>query len=387
MRNKIRSAMVAATTVAVLLVTSARMPADTGSCGGATMTLPFTDVAGNPFFCQIAEAFVSGLMNGTTPTTHNPSGIVPREQMAAFITRTLDSVLARGSRRAALRQRGLTNLAAVIPAGAGGAFTTFVESDGADLWVVAGSNVLRVRASDGKVLDTWTGATSATALLVARGRIFLAGPGHLYVIDPTMPGGSLFTRGIGLGASSIGITTDGSYIWTANFTGSVSRVHPDTGASSNFTTGFSQPVGILYDGSNLWVTDQGDNALKRLDANGNVIQNVPVGTKPASPVFDGANIWVPNSGDSSVTVVRAKDGLVLATLTGNGLNGPSQAAFDGQRVLVTNTTGNSVSLWKATDLTPIGTFQTGGGSSPLGACSDGINFWVTLAGAGKLVRF
>jgi hypothetical protein len=66
---------------------------------------------------------------------------------------------------------------------------------------------------------------------------------------------------------------------------------------------------------------------------------------------------------------------------------PSQAAFDGQRVLVTNTTGNSVSLWKATDLTPIGTFPTGGSSSPLGACSDGINFWVTLAGAGKLARF
>jgi hypothetical protein len=386
MRNKIRSAMVAATTVAVLLVTSARMPADTGSCGGATMTLPFTDVAGNPFFCQIAEAFVSGLTNGTTPTTYSPSGIVPREQMAAFITRTLDSALARGSRRAALRQRSLSNLSlsGIISIGT---FTTFVESDGTDLWVVAGTNVVRVRASDGTVLDTWTGAASATALLVARGRIFLAGPGHLYVIDPTMPGGSLSNRGIGLGGESVGITTDGSYIWTANYTGSVSRVHPDTGASSNFATGFSKPAGILFDGSNLWVTDQGDNALKKLDANGNVIQNVPVGTAPSSPVFDGANIWVPNRDDNTVTVVRAKDGLVLATLTGNGLNGPSQAAFDGQRTLVTSTTGNSVSLWKATDLTPIGTFSTGGFSSPLGACSDGINFWVTLPGIGKLARF
>ncbi len=48
-------------------------PADTGTCGGAMVTLPFTDVAGNIFFCQIAEAYFSGLTNGTTPTTYSPS--------------------------------------------------------------------------------------------------------------------------------------------------------------------------------------------------------------------------------------------------------------------------------------------------------------------------
>ena len=349
------------------------------------MTLPFTDVAGNPFFCQIAEAFVSGLMNGTTPTTHNPSGIVPREQMAAFITRTLDSVLARGSRRAALRQRTLPFLApsAILPIGFA---TSFVESDGADLWVVSAGTVNRVRASDGKLLDTWSGATGIGGVLVARGRIFFSGPGHLYVIDPTMPGGSLAIRGTGLPPGSFGITTDGSYIWTANNTGSVSRVHPDTGASTSFSAGFTALLGILFDGNNLWVADQGDNMLKKLDSNGAVIQNVQVGMKPTFPVFDGANIWVPNNGDDSITVVRARDGVVLATLTGNGLGGPLQAAFDGQRVLVTNLTGNSVSLWKATDLTPISTFMTGGFSGPLGACSDGINFWVTLGQAGRLAR-
>jgi hypothetical protein len=100
-----------------------------------------------------------------------------------------------------------------------------------------------------------------------------------------------------------------------------------------------------------------------------------------------APIWVPNFADSSMTVVRARDGLVLATLTGNGLNEPLQAAFDGQRILVTNFAGNSVSLWKAADLTPIGTLSTGASTGPYGACSDGINFWIPLQNVSQLARF
>ena len=101
-----------------------------------------------------------------------------------------------------------------------------------------------------------------------------------------------------------------------------------------------------------------------------------MGKNPSYPAFGSRNWWVPNTGDNSLTVVRARDGMVLATLTGNGLNGPVQAAFDGQRILVTNQNGDNVSLWKAADLTPTGSVPTGAGTFPLGACSDGINFWI-----------
>jgi DNA-binding beta-propeller fold protein YncE len=122
--------------------------------------------------------------------------------------------------------------------------------------------------------------------------------------------------------------------------------------------------------------------LSKVNSSGAVVQNVTVGDFPNLPVFDGSNIWVPNNGGQSVSVVRARDGMVLATLTGNGLSGPFQAAFDGQRVLVTNFTGNSVSMWNAADLTPIGSFYMGNQTEPIGACSDGINFWVTLGEPG-----
>src|SRR6185295_12401380 len=118
-------------------------------------------------------------------------------------------------------------------------------------------------------------------------------------------------------------------------------------------------------------TDIGDDKLKRLDSNGAILQSVSV-SGGRLPAFDGTNIWVPEQSSNTVSVVRASTGLVLATLSGNGLLSPFQAAFDGERILVTNGSANSVSLWKATDLTPIGTFGTGSGF-PYGACSDGLH--------------
>jgi hypothetical protein len=369
-----------------------------------TTTLPFTDVMASPFFCQIAEAFFSGLTNGTSSTTYNPGGNVTREQMAAFMTRAQDSALSRGSKRAALGQFWTTT--PNYPSASGGlgltsvgTFPEAVQSDGEDLWVANSDTVSRVRGSDGKLLDTWTGATSAFGVLVAMGRVFVTGrtnPGSLYLIDPTGPAGPVTeVTGPGLGANPVGIAFDGSRIWTANpgtgpGMGSVSFITPSmftTWGVNNVTTGFSQPLGALFDGSNIWVTDSIAGTLLKVDSMGAIVQTVNVGAHPEYPCFDGMNIWVPNAGGNSITVVRAATGSVLATLTGNGLNDPIQTAFDGQRILVTNFHGNSVSLWRAADLTPMGAFSTGASTLPGLACSDGTYFWITLFGANQLGRF
>jgi hypothetical protein len=376
----------------IITIASTRLRADSGSCGGTTLILPFTDVAGNPFFCEIAEAFFSGLTNGTTPTTYSPAQNVPREQMAAFITRTLDQSLKRGSRRAALNQfwtptsdgLGLTTV---------GGTPQLVESDGTDLWVASFNNsVSRVRASDGKLLDTWTGADFAFGVLAAKGFIFITGNtvnpgGSLYRIDPTQPAGSVTTLTNSLGAFTRGIAFDGARVWTANAGGSISIVTLNPFSVAPVTAGFNQPLGILYDGANMWVTDQATGKLFKLDSNGAIIQTVNVGTEPQFPVFDGTNIWVPNLGSHDVTVVRASTGAILATLTGNGLVEARTAAFDGERILVTSLVGNSVSLWKAADLSPLGSVIIGSNPGPNGACSDGLNFWITFLNTAQLARF
>ena len=128
------------------------------------------------------------------------------------------------------------------------------------------------------------------------------------------------------------------------------------------------------------MTDNGAGTLLRLDANGGVVQTVTTGAGPQFAVFDGANIWVPNADDSTISVVNAATGVVVATLSGNGLDHPEFAAFDGQRILVTQQFAHSVSLWRAADLAPHrGAVATGAGTGPLGVCSDGINFWITLS--------
>lgn len=157
---------------AILMITmtvaSSRLKADSGVCSGATVNLPFTDVMGNPFFCQIAAAFFSGISNGTSATTYTPNAPVTRDQMAAFTTRTLDQSLRRGSRRVALNQWWTPQGDLAQGSTTVGNNPVNVQSDGADLWVVnnGSGTISRVRASDGKLLETWTGAFSPICLSI-----------------------------------------------------------------------------------------------------------------------------------------------------------------------------------------------------------------------------
>jgi hypothetical protein len=361
-----------------------------GVCG------PFTDVAADSFCPFVLEVFYTGITTGTTPTTYSPADNVTRLQMAAFLSRSVDRVLQRGGHRAALNQYWTPGAELSLGLTSIGTGPSHLKSDGEDLWVGNSGLVTRVHASDGRVLGTWTGADTVVDLLVASGRVFAAGstnPGRLYRIDPSQPAGAVTTVASNLGNGANGIAFDGIRIWTANSTGgSVSIVTPAAAVPwpvITVSSGFTLPSFALYDGANIWVIDQTARTLLKLDGVGTILQTVTVGITPRLPVFDGTNIWVPSFSEDSVTVVRAASGAVLATLTGNGLNGSGAAAFDGQRILVTNSAlgENSVSLFKAADLTPLGAVGTGAGTIPNIACSDGTNFWITFAGTGQLARF
>lgn len=362
-----------------------------GGAGGALLGLcgPFTDVTADTFCPLVLEIFYLGITTGTTPTTYDPTSSVNRLQMATFLSRTVDGVLKRGSRRAAFRQNWTSKVLALTTVGSG---PFHLQPDGADVWVAnsTSNTVSRVRASDGRLLETWTGATGALEVLVAMGQVVVAGlttPGTLYMIDPTRTVGAVTTVASTLGTQPRGIAFDGERVWTAN-SGSVSIITPTAAVPwtvSTVSMGFNFN-GAVYDGANVWVAGN-SLALVKLDSSGTILQQVTVGSIPASPVFDGSSIWVPNFGSASVSVVRASNGAILQTLTGNGLSEPDSAAFDGERILVTNFSGNSVSLWKAADLTPLGNVPTGAGTGPQGACSDGLNFWITLGTTGKLARF
>ena len=360
---------------------------------------PFTDVAVDAFCPLVLEIFYLGITTGTTPATYDPSSPVSRLQMAAFLSRSVDSTLKRRSRRTAMGQLWTPRNVSLLGMTTVGIFPRILQCDGADVWVGNSSDnsISRVRGSDGKLLDTWTGAGSVYGVALAMNRVFGAAqlnPGRLYLLDPAMPAGAVTTVASNLGVFPVALAFDGDHFWTANEgpAGSISIVTPSATIPWPATTltigiGNSQPIGLVFDGANVWATDLGLSTLVKLDAAGTVLQTVTVGAKPSFPGFDGTSIWVPNFDSSSVTVVRASNGAVLQTLTGNGLDHPAAAGFDGERVLVTNISGNSVSLWKAADLTPLGFFPTGANSNPEGVCSDGANFWVALQNTRAVARF
>src|SRR6185369_16266375 len=135
---------------------------------------------------------------GTSPTTYDPASSVSRLQMAAFLSRSVDGILKRGSRRAALDQFWTPARAPLLDATTIDPIPLYPRSDGADVWVPSfvSNTVARVRASDGKLLGTWTDATGATAALSAIGKVFVTGnvnPGRLYRINPRDPAGSVTT--------------------------------------------------------------------------------------------------------------------------------------------------------------------------------------------------
>ena len=214
--------------------------------GGALLGLcgPFTDTAADTFCPFVLEIFTLGITTGTTPTTYDPTSSVSRLQMAAFLSRTVDGVLKRGSRRAPLDQfwtaQGITSLG--LTTVAAGPF--LVRSDGADVWFpnYDAASVSRVRASDGKLLETWTGAGAGEGVLVAMGRVFITGAlspnGLLYRIDPAQPAGVVTTLATNLGGTPEGIAFDGSRIWTANDQASVSLVTPGASLPWTVTTVF-----------------------------------------------------------------------------------------------------------------------------------------------------
>ena len=88
----------------VLVVLLGASSALFGVCG------PFTDVAADSFCPFVLEIFYLAITTGTTPTTYDPTSNVNRLQMAAFLSRSVDGVLRRGSRRVAWISSGLRRM-------------------------------------------------------------------------------------------------------------------------------------------------------------------------------------------------------------------------------------------------------------------------------------
>ena len=187
-----------------------------------------------------------------------------------------------------------------------------------------------------------------------------------------------------LGNGAGAIAFDGSRIWTANPSGSVSLVTPGSSIPWTVTTVAARFADRpRAPGTNVWVTDSTAGSVQARSRKRDPSDRHG-GRRAGLPVFDGANIWVPNRASGSVTVVRASTGAVLA-VDRQWTRVARRGGFRWKRILVGGQTGDTLA-WKAADLSPIRFFSPPG-SGPLAACSDGVNFWIALHAANQLARF
>jgi YVTN family beta-propeller protein len=95
----------------------------------------------------------------------------------------------------------------------------------------------------------------------------------------------------------IGITFDGTYLWTANFANStVSQIsRTSNSVTNNYNVG-SGPWWIAYDGQNVWTTNYTASSVSKVPVSGGAATTFPAcgsgSSTPLGVTFDGAHVWV-----------------------------------------------------------------------------------------------
>ena len=363
-------------------------PLRTVSAQQACAGVPFADVSA--FCAEIRIAYYVGITQGTSATTYSPGDTVTRDTLAAFTTRALNAALLRRSPRTAagfLWSPGSGAAIATIGSNPSG-----VASDGVDLWIADSTSQKLYRVShNGIPLATWTGLSGASDVLVVPGRVIVTGTNtSIYAVDPAQSPGAVSSSGASPSAGGVGLAFDGQKVWRPSAAAStLSLINPDGAYLAEFGPLPVPTRGIFFDGTYMWLL-AGDGTLRRVNPFTFESADLALGAVFSStvrPGFDGQNLWLPNPDSNQIFIVRPSSQTVIATLTGNGLNGPNAVACDGLRMLVTNKTGNSVSLFQATDATPLGSISLSQALAPAQAASDGLNFFVVGSGNGQLWKF
>src|SRR5439155_1690822 len=153
-----------------------------------------------------------------------------------------------------------------LPRGSGGGAEA-LASDGISLWIASQfqNTVTRVRASDGKTLET-----------------------------------------VSVGSQPVAVHADPSGIWVANLgDDTVAQLDPSDGAMlGTFPVGHGA-AGITFDGVSIWVTSNGVNRVTRLrPTDGAVLATYATGAGPFGVTSDGAAVWVANFASASVSTSR-----------------------------------------------------------------------------------
>jgi hypothetical protein len=292
------------------------LQADNGTCNGGSITLPFSDVAGSIFFCQIAEAYFCGLTNGSSATTYSPAAPVPREQMAAFITRTMDQSLKRGSRRGKLQQWWTQK-----------AFTsTALTPVGSNPGGVANYPAGIAYNGEYLMLSSFSGSNS----------------GGVTIYHVPSHGKTTVTTGF---SDPWGVIYDGNAFWVTDVgDNQIKRLNVNGQIQQSIVLG-SHSYQPIFDGANIWIPCRDQNLVIVVKAsNGSVIALLPGNglSGPVSASFDGERVMIVNNLGNSVSLWRASDLSPLGSVSTGANTSPSGVCSDGRNFWITLSATNKL---------------------------------------------
>jgi hypothetical protein len=231
---------------------------------------------------------------------------------------------------------------------------------------------------------------------------------------------------ITVGGSPQSVAFDGTNIWVANYSGSVTELRETdgttlatfpvsgtpvaitsaaqkiwvaswgdvNGATPGNITAFSsagqdlgpsllstepsgglpmEPIALASDGTNTYFADLNSIAFRAITTpDGPPVAIGSIGLGVTAMLYDGTHLWASFGTNKVEEVNTSSGGPIISAAVGNN---PVALAFDGVNIWVANNSDGTVTKLRESDGANLGTFAAG--PSPSGIAFDGANIWVT----------
>jgi YVTN family beta-propeller protein len=177
-----------------------------------------------------------------------------------------------------------------------GSGPTGVAVVGDHVWVAntLGGTVSKIRASDGRLLESYPAGTDPAALAIGEGAVWVASKSSDTVVKLNPRNGQLLRKihvgHLGPHAVAVGFGS----VWVANSAdGTVTQIDPVSGSVVDKETVGANPSGVGIVGEEVWTTNEGASTISRVDpARLRRSTTIHVGGRPSAFAVGGGIVYV-----------------------------------------------------------------------------------------------
>jgi YVTN family beta-propeller protein len=278
------------------------------------------------------------------------------------------------AQRRRLRPVAVAAVVAAVAAGISvGILLELGETTASDVGVGTSNELVEVKTSSGRAVDTLPLDGAPSAIASARASLWVAHPDSAVVSRVSLSSDSVVDR-IPVSGQPAAVAVAGGSVWIANtLGGEVSRIDPATGTVTQ-TVRLGGNLTAIASGTNeLWVAEAGDKTLIRIDSEtGIATRTVSLAERPSGVTVGYGAAWVASHDAGTVTEIDSRSTQAVATVSVG--QGPTALATGGGSVWVVNNLDGTVSRLDPRTSRVVATIAVGSGPVAL-AYAEG-SLWV-----------